>query len=163
MNCIYCEYSDTSGKGWTPSGRQRFECPNCEKSFSIVPELPLDEFGDYLATVAQEAGIVAVPQRPYTLDALLQFALAANLRLSELLIKYEQKFYLDTPQRPYTTQDVAQRYGSSRRAIGARAKRLGVGEKVRGRLFFSEGEVAQLAPQQKYKQNQDDAVEFGGG
>lgn len=158
MNCLYCGNTNVQVKGWTPTGRQRWQCLSCDRSFSIVPDLDLGGWRDFLKARKIRA------KAPYDLRRLAPVAVGANYRLSELLLEYEQLYYPEGQSTVglLSTSDVAEMHSSSRRAIGRKAQNIrrknpSFGVKISNRLYFTEAEAVQLRPCVRYKEGEKPA------
>ena len=99
--------------GGTPTGRQRWECPDCGKKTSTPPHVSVGGFGGHLRIIREAAGLtqqfvseqldhdrswlsrIEAGDRQISIEEMFSLAEIYHMRASEILVEYERLRYPD--------------------------------------------------------------------
>lgn len=149
VSCPHCSSTQLQGKGESATGRYRWYCSQCDKSFCEKMEIDWSMLSDWL----RQQGCIVSDENVSVIE-LGRCADELSKRPSELLHLFEQIFYPGgLSLRHLTTSDVAEMYGGIqsqvivRRAARVRKERGGdFGEMRQKRWYFSAEEAELLRP-----------------
>lgn len=108
--CPYCGHL-ANKDGFTPSRRQRYECPDCMKKFSVPLHIATGGFGGHLRNLREQRRMtiesaaksisktkswlsrIELGDRKIAIDELFELSIVYKMRASEVLAGYERIKY----------------------------------------------------------------------
>lgn len=112
QKCPICGHLSNKD-GFTPTGRQRYECPDCGKKFSVPPSVAVGGFGGYLRGLREGQSLtqqqvseffahdrawwnrIESGKRNIGVDELFRLGEVFQMRASEIVAGYERLLYPD--------------------------------------------------------------------